>query len=209
MKRTFLLAPSVLALLLAACGGGQAETPTPTEAPSPVTTPTQDATPEPTESEAEETAAATDGGDGSVITGDLADVLPDDVGGFPRQDVPGLDEMIAPMLQQQGIDASDADLAFASWGEGTEAVIVTAMRMPGLNETQLEMLASLLAGTGSGAPGGVEFEGETTTVGGKEVVRMTGEGTPGSAYVYFAGDAFFTVVSESPELAEELLSQLP
>lgn len=190
-----------LALALAACGGTTASpTPTPTASPSP----TPEVTPSPTESETAATDAPTDGG--STITGSLLDVLPDEVGGFPRQEIPGLEAIIEPMLAQSGVDAEDADFAFASWGDGTDALIVTAMRIPGLDQAQLELLARLMS---SSQAGETDFEAETVTVGGKQVLRMSGPDVPAAAYVYFAGDAFFSVIGESTDLAEELLSQLP
>ena len=202
MKRTMFPLAAVLALVLAACGTDQtAETPSPS--PSLTVEPTPVATPSPTE---EPTAEPTDdGGTGSGAGGSLLAVLPEEVGGLPRQEVPGLEQMIAPALEQQGLDADNVDVAFAMWGQGE--LVVTGFQIEGIEQSQLEMLLPMLSGGQIG--GQADVEAETVTVGGKEVLRMTGADVPDAAYVYIADDAFFTVISESAELAEELLSQLP
>jgi predicted regulator of Ras-like GTPase activity (Roadblock/LC7/MglB family) len=80
-------------------------------------------------------------------------------------------------------------------------------RMPGLNEAQLEQLAQMMSGMQ--VEGAEDLETETATIGGKEVLRMTTAGETQSVFMYIAGDTFFTVVTESEDLAAELLSQLP
>lgn len=209
MKRTSILLPTALALVLAACAGDQTE-PT-ADATAEVTAqatataePTEEATPSATESEAPE---PTEDGDGSGSIGDLADALPDEVGGLARNDVQGMESLIRPMLEAQGIDASDGQFTMASYGDGAEAVIVTAMSFPGINQAQLEMLARLISSSQAGA--GTDVDAETVTVGGKQVIRVTPADAPQSVYIYLADDAFFSVISEQPDLAEELLSQLP
>ncbi|MBW3612945.1 MAG: hypothetical protein KY392_03685, partial [Chloroflexi bacterium] len=175
---------------------------TPTVAPTPVPTPS------PTASETATSDATDDGGSGSGLTGSLIDALPDEVGGFPRNDMEGMEQFILPMLQQQGIDADEADFAFASWGEGEETLIVTAMRMPGVTPAQLELIGRMM-GSSQRADVGTEVEAETVTVAGKQVLRVTPADAEGEVLIYIVGDAFFTVISQTPSLAEELLQQLP
>jgi hypothetical protein len=210
MKRPLVLLATVLALVLAACGSDQPDA-SATPASTPAATPTQAATPEPTPSQAAETPDQTegDGGTGSVITGSLSDALPAEVGGLAKQEVEGMDAFIGPMLQQQGVDAEEADFAFASYGEGeaAESLIVTAIRMPGVDQTELEMMARLISR--SQAPGASGVEAESVTIGGKDVLRVSPPDEEQSVYVYLASDAFFSVISQSDELAEDLLSQLP
>lgn len=196
MKRIPILLVAVLALVLAACGG---ET-TATASPTPTAEPTPEVTPTPT---AEPTEEPTDDGSGSGLTGTLSDALPQTIGGLERQALPGMEDMIGPMLTQQGIDADEADFVWAMYGEGE--LIVTGFAASGLDQPELEQLARLM----SSGQVGADVQSETVTVGGKEVLRMTGEDMPDAAYLYFADDAFFTIISESAELAEELLSQLP
>ena len=61
----------------------------------------------------------------------------------------------------------------------------------------------------SGVQSESEVSAETTTVAGKDVLRMTGPETPGAVYLYLAEGAAFTIVSQSEDLAEQLLSELP
>lgn len=196
MKRiTILLA--LLTLVIAACasqGGASAEATTdPT--PSPTPQPTDSPSPEPTGS---------DGSGESGSGGDLTALLPDEVGGLSRTDIPGMEAMISGALASTGVNAEGAEYAFASYGDGTQALIVTALRIPGLPEASLQALAAAMAGTNT-----TGADVETMTVGGKEVLQMTGEGAPGAAYLYFAEGAVFTVVGEDTDLAGQLLSELP
>jgi len=201
MKRTPMTITALLALVLAACGGDQ-PTPSPTEtpAPTPEVTPTPPA--EPTEAETSAAQPTDDGDTGS--TGSLTDLLPDEVGGLSRTEAPpGMEDIFETALTAQGIDADDADFTWAMWGEGE--LLVTGFRATGLGDAQLEMLAQMLSGSATGG----EMNAETTTVGGKQVTEVTSPEASQTVYLYVADDAVFTVVSESAELAEELLSQLP
>lgn len=207
MKRISILLV-LLALVVAACASEEAQSASPSEAAATVE-PTPEATEVETPEPSEEPESSDDGG-GSGSVGDLAAALPAEVGGHQIQTVEGIEQLILPALEAQGVDAGDADFAFASWGEGTDAVFLTGLRLPGINQTQLQLLAGLMASASGGtAAEGIDFESDPITVGGKQVLQMTGEGVPGAAYIYLADDAFFTVVGESPELAEELLSKLP
>jgi hypothetical protein len=202
VKRTSILLAAVLALVLAACGSDQtAESPSPTPEPTATVEPTPVATPSPTE------ATETDDGGGSGATGDLAAALPETVGGLERQEMPaGMEDIFASALAQQGIDAEEADFAWAMYGTAGELVAM-GFRMPGLNEAQLEQLAQMMSGMQ--VEGAEDLETETASIGGKEVLRTTTAGETQRVYMYISGDTFFTVVTESEDLAAELLSQLP
>ena len=202
MKRTPITITALLALVLAACGGDQ-PTPSPTETPAPTPEVTPTPTAEPTAAETSDAQPTDDGDTGS--TGSLADLLPDEVGGLSRNEtgLTGIEDIMEQALTAQGIDAEDAEFAWAMWGEGE--LLVTGFRAQGVDDAQFEMLARMLSGSATGG----EMSAETTTVGGKQVLEMTSPEASQTVYVYATDDAVFTVVSESAELAEELLSQLP
>jgi hypothetical protein len=198
LKRISILLIALLALVVTACAGDQASSATPTSEP----TPTEEATPEPTEApESESPEASQDAGSG---TG-LEDLLPDELNGMARTEIPGLEAMLAPMLAQSGVDAADAEFIFASYGEGEAAVQVQAFRIPGMSELQLETLARAMSGSLEGG----DATAETVDVGGKTVLQITGPQVPGGAYIYFTDGAMFTVVSPSADLAGQLLAELP
>lgn len=197
MKRCSYLLIVAMAFVVAACGGSPASSSAATQVPA-----TPQPTPEVEPSEAaESTGALPSAGTGS--DSELADLLPDELNGVARTDVPGLEQMLAPMLEAQNIDATNVDFVFASYGEGTDALAVQAIRVPGMTETQLQLFAQLMSGQQS------EIDTATVTVGGKSVLRMSGAQVPAAAYVYFADGAMFTVVGESEDLAAQLLEALP
>jgi hypothetical protein len=165
--------------------------------------PTPSPTPEATDSPSPE-ATASEGSGESGSGGDLTALLPDEIGGLSRTDIPGMEAMISNALASTGVNAEGAEYAFASYGDGTQSLIVTALRIPGLPEASLQTLAAAMAGTN---PAGANVE--STTVGGKEGLQMNAEGAPGAAYLYFAEGAVFTIVGEDPELAAQLLAELP
>lgn len=199
MNRTPILLVALLALLVAACSTQQAA---PTDAqPTATVEATPEATPEET---AEPTDEGTDAPDGGTA---LEDLIPDELNGVARTDVPGMEAFIGPMLEQQGVDGDAVEYVLATYGEGADAMTITAVRIPGMSEASLEALARAMAGAqgGAGTPGSAE----AVTVGGKSVLRMTADEADGAAYLYFADGAVFTVVGESEDLAEQLLSELP
>jgi len=189
----------LLMALVAACGGNGASPsatdtdtePDPTAATTPSTEPSDEATDEP------------DASAGTGFEGDLADVIPDELNGVPKTDIPGMESIFAGILGGQGVDASQAQVAFATYGEGTDAVTLTAFAVPGMNDTTLELISRSFSGVeGVG-------EAETLTIDGKSVLRVSGGTQPGVVYMYFAGGAAFTVISQNEDLAEQLLSELP
>ena len=198
MKRISILLIALLALVVTACAGDQASTSTPTSEP----TPTEEATPQPTETPESEAPESSQGaGSGTA----LEDLLPDELNGMARTPIPGLEQMIAPMLAQSGVDAEDAEFTFASYGEGEDAVQVQAFRIPGMDQLQLQTLARAMSGSLEG--GGATAD--TVDVGGKTVLEITGAQVAGVAYIYFADGAMFTVVGPSADLAAQLLAELP
>jgi len=199
LKRFSILIVAVLALVVAGCSDQEtasesAAEPEPVATAAPTPEPASE-TPEPTA----ETGGSTDNGTA------LADLLPDELNGMSRNDIPGMDAMIGSALAGQGLDASGAEFVFATYGDGEDAITVNAFRIPDIDQPSLEMLARAMSGVA--ADGSVTAE--TVNVGGKEVLRMSGTGTDGAAYIYFTDDAVFTVVGPSEDLAAALLSELP
>ena len=198
MKRISILLVALLALVVASCSSQQTSSPASESEPAATTQPT----PEPTE---EATEAATPKEDGGSTGGSLEDALPDELNGLARTDVPGMEAFLAPMLAQQGVDASEVEFVISTYGEGDNSITVNAFRIPGIPEASMEALARAM----SGVQGDSGVEAESVTVGGKSVLQMTGDGVDGAAYLYFADGSVFTVVGPSTELAEQLLSELP
>ena len=166
MKRISILLELLMAFV-AACGSEQS-TSTATDTPEPDATVEATDPPEPTDEASSEPGASADTG----FEGDLADVIPDELNGVARTEIPGMDAMIANIFAGQNLDASQAQFAFASYGEGTDAVVLTAIAVPDVDDAQLEMLARMLGGAGSGA------DGETLTIDGKTVLKVTATSQP-------------------------------
>ncbi len=200
MKRMNLLAVGLLAVLLAACGGSQPSESTAAasedEAPS-VEAPESQAA----ESEAAAEPSEDDGGGSSGTA--LADLLPDSIGGQSRQDIELFDEQtLAAMFAQQGVEVGDVDFLIATYGDG--GLGVTAIRVPDMEQANMEMLARLMAGM-------PETQGnvETVDIGGKTVIALTPDAGGETGYMYFADGAAFVIAGGSEDQAAELLSQLP
>ena len=196
MKRISILLVLLMAFV-AACAGDTA-TPSATENEP---DPTVEATPSTEPSDEASTEPAPSGG--TAFEGDLDDVIPDELNGVARTEIPGMEAMISNIFSAQNLDASQAQFAFASYGEGTDAVVLTAIAVPEVPDAQLEMLARMLGGAGTGA------DGETLTIDGKSVLKVTATAQPGSVYLYFGDGAAFTVYAENEDLAEQLLGELP
>jgi hypothetical protein len=196
VNRRFILA-TLLAMLLAACGQQESS--------EPDATPTPEATPEATSAApapSDEPAASEDDGSAS---GELADLIPDELNGVPATEIPGMDQIIGSALQGQGLNAEDAEFAFVTYGTDANAVALNAFRIPGVSDVAMEQLARLMSGVGASG----EVEVSTTEIGGKTVLSFSGGATPGSVYFYVADDTAFTVAGEDEGFAEQLLSQLP
>ena len=193
MKRSTILL-ALLALGVAACGTDQ---PSATDAAEATATPT--ATVEPTE----EPVASADPGSETA----LADLIPDELNGVAGTPIPAMDQILSTALQAQGLDAGEAEFAFVTYGTGAGAVVLTAFRIPGVAEAQLETLARMMSGTG-GAEG---VESERVELGGKSVLRISSSvaGQEEAAYLYFAEGAAFSIVSQDEASVAQLLSELP
>ena len=131
MNRRLILA-TLLAMLLAACGQQESSEPDATLTPEATPEATSDA-PAPSD----EPAASEDDGSAS---GDLADVIPDELNGVPATEIPGMDQILASALQAQGLDSGGADFAFVTYGTDANAVALNAFRLPGVSEVAMEQL---------------------------------------------------------------------
>jgi hypothetical protein len=200
VKRIPLLLVALLALVVAACSSEQTSSSTPpSQAEATATPEASSEAPEPSSAAAEPSDAP--GGDGTA----LADILPDSLNGAPRTELPGMEAILGPALGAQGLDPEDVEFIFATYGEGTDSVAVNGFRIAGMSQVSLEQFGRLMAGVDAQGA-----QAETVTVGGKSVLKFSGtEGQAGSAYLYFADGAMFTVVSESEDLAGQLLAELP
>jgi hypothetical protein len=196
VNRRFILV-SLLAMLLAACGTQGSSEADATLTPEPTPEPTSQA-PEPSDMPA---ASEDDGG----TTGSLDDMIPDDLNGVAGTPIPGLEQILGPALAQQGLNADDVEIAFVTYGDGTDAVVLQAFRIPGVTEQVMEQLAQVMSG--AGPQQGVDVD--PIEVGGKSVLSFSGGQTPGVVYFYVADDVAFTVAGENEGLVEQLLSELP
>ena len=197
MNHRLLILAALLTALLAACGTQQSSA---TLTPEPTPEPTS-AAPDPT---AEPTATDDEGG-GSGETGSLEDVIPDELNGVAGTPIPGMDAISSGALQQRGLDAGDAEFAFVTYGTGTDAIVLTAFRIPGVEDAVMQQLALMMSGAGANSG----LESEEVTIGGKTVLSFSGGQTPGTVYFYVADGIAFTVAGENEGLAEQLLTELP
>ena len=194
MNRRLILA-TLLAMLLAACGQQESSEPDATLTPEATPEATSDAS-----TPSDEPAASEDDGSAS---GDLADVIPDELNGVPATEIPGMDQILGSALQAQGSNAGGADFAFVTYGTDANAVALNAFRIPGVTEVAMEQLARLMSGAGT------DVDAESVTIGGKTVLKISGGQTGGAVYFYVADDTAFTAAGQDESLIEQLLSQLP
>jgi hypothetical protein len=188
----------LLMALVAACGNADAS-------PSATESEAASETSEPTAEDTTEPGASDDPGDETA----LEDMIPDELNGVARTDIPGMETFLTQALAAQGMDAEGAEFVFASYGDGESAIILTAFRIPGISELAMQTLARAL----SGVAGQQGVEAEQVTVGDKSVLLVSGEasGQAGAVYLYFAEGAAFTIASQSGDSAsaEQLLAELP
>lgn len=204
MNRPTILLVALLAFALSACGSGDPSQSAPASEPDPTVEatpePTPEATPEPEESE-EPSESAGAGGDDTA----LLDLLPDEINGQPRTDVNlAAFPMAAAALQAQGIDASEVEYVISTYGSGEDVLAVTAIRIPGMGQTELGDLGRMMSGMADGQ-GSVE----ELTVGGKEVLAITATQAEQTGYMYFIDGAVMIVGGASEDLAAEFFSALP
>lgn len=204
MKRITILLVALLALVVSACGSSEASESAAASEPAatvePTATPTPDPTPEPQESE-EPAESEEAGGDDTA----LLDLLPDEINGQSRKDVDlAAFPMAAAALQAQGVDASEVEYVISAYGSGEDVLAVTAIRIPGMGQTELGDLGRMMSGMADGQ-GSVE----EVTVGGKEVLAITATEVDQTGYMYFLDGAVIVTGGTSQDLAEEFFSQLP
>ena len=197
----------VLLLIVAGCGtpasSGSASQEATEEA-----TPTPSPTPEPSPTEAAVEEPSLEPG-----AGDLADLLPEEVGGIPinYQHASGEgvfgSEGITPEVQSffDRVGASPDDLSsafgFAFDAEDATGVSIVAFRVEGSDESTLRTeFLGVMEDEG-------EVIGEETTVSGKSVHTFGEAGSNGFLYVH--DDVVYIVAGDPPTIAEEALAALP
>jgi hypothetical protein len=203
MKRFTILLVALLALVVSACGSDEPSESTPASEPAATVEPTPEPTPEPTTEpeESDEPSESDDGDDGTA----LLDLLPDEINGQSRIDVDlANNPMFAAALQGQDIDASDVEYVVSTYGTGEGVLVATAIRIPGMGDTELEQLARLMSGMADG-----QGSAEVMTVGGKEVLAITATEVGQTGYMYFLDGAVIVVGGTAEDLAEEFFSQIP
>lgn len=205
MKRFTILLVTLLALVVSACGSGEASESAAASEPAPTVEPTPEPTPEPTQEteESDEPSASADAGGDSTA---LLDLLPDEINGQSRIDVDLANNPMfaAALAQQDDIDASEVEYVVSTYGTGEGVLAVTAMRIPGMGQTELDQLARLMSGMADG-----QGSAELTTIGGKEVLAITATDVEQVGYMYFLDGAVIVIGGTSEDLAEEFFSQLP
>ena len=216
MKRILLALLAVLAIVLVACDGDAAGSPSGAAAQA------SDEATEPSEEASEAAEESQDDGGGTEPSmqagaGDLDAVLPDEVGGITieyesasGEEVLGEDGMTAEMrslLEAVGADESDLSSAI---GVGVDAdagsfISIVALRVSGADETRLrdEFRRTIQEEN-------EEMEITEDNVAGKDVLTLTDPDSGQSGgYLYVQGDILFLVGATPESLAEEALEQLP
>jgi hypothetical protein len=198
VNRRFILA-ALMAMLLAACG-----TQTGSSEDADATLTPEAATAEATASPSDEAAASEDD-NGGTVTGSLDDIIPDEVNGVAGTALPGMEQIFSAALQGQGLNAGEAEFAFVTYGDDADATALTAWRIPGMTDVQMEMLARVMSGVDTGG----EAEIETEDIGGKTVISFKAPGTDTVAFLYIADNTAFTIAGPDQGFAEQLLAELP
>lgn len=199
-----ILLVALLALAVSACGGGDPSESAEASEAVPTVQPTPDPTPEPTAEPIESDEPDASAGAGSNDSA-LLDLLPDEINGESRTDVDLANNPIfAAALQAQNIDASEVEYVVSTYGTGEGVLAVTAIRIPGMGDTELRALASMMGGMTDG-----QGSTEMTTIGGKEVIAITATDVEQTGYMYFLDGAVIVVGGTSDDLAGEFFSQLP
>lgn len=205
MKRSTILILALVAMFVVACSGDQAgASATQSAAAAEEETPAAEETPE--------------GGAEATLepgAGDLAGILPTEVGGIAIEYESSSGEAVmgsegmTPEAQEffdrVGAEPSDLSSAFG-FGvdqESGSGISIIAFRVSGADEGQLrdEFRATI-----------EEDDTQTLTeenVAGKDVLAISTEGSDVSGYVYVKNDVVFVIGGSPIDLAEEALSQLP
>ena len=175
----------------------------------------EEATPTPTEEPTEE--ATEDGAEPTLEegAGDLASVLPDEVGGLTMEYTSasgeealgseGMTPEARAFLDRVGADASAIDTAFGFGfdAEGGSGISIVALRVEGANEDQLRTeFRAVMEEEGS------EFLEESSLAGKTVLAFGEGESEP-TGFMYVRNDTVFIVGGSPPELVEEAIAELP
>lgn len=201
---------ALLVLVVAGCAAGESVSSDEPAGPAATVEPTPEPTPEESEEPTEAPEASLSEG-----AGDLADVLPGEVGGIQieyqhssGQDVlgaEGVDPEAQAFFDRIGADPSDLTSAFgfAFDQESAAAISIVAFRVDGADEGQLrtEFLATM---SESG-----DLVGDEQTVGGKTVQAFGSDLESSDGYLYVKGDTIFLVGGEPASIVEEALAALP
>jgi hypothetical protein len=209
LNRTFLLPLALVAVVLAACsgqGGASASASDSAAAGASQSTEATDAA-IPSEGGAEPSADAG--------AGDLAAVLPEEVGGLTIEyeslvgeevmGSEGVTDEARDFFDAVGAEPSDLSSAIgvAFDAEAGTGISIVAFRVAGTDESQLrdEFRATL------------EADGTVVTednVGGKDVLALDADETGASGgYLYVKGDIIFIVGGSPQELVDEAIASLP
>lgn len=195
---------AVVALLLASCTGQDAsQSPSAPASAAPASLePTEEATTAATDTAAESSDAAGN---------ELAEILPTNVDGIPIgyeyfTGVEGIPPEAMPIgiqeiLDRVGATSEDVTATATVASDGTRVVSIVGLQVRGAEEDTLrsEFRAAMEAD-------GTAFSEEM--VAGKDVLAVpTLEGRQG--YLYVTGDIMVIVATEPPELAEQVIADLP
>jgi len=208
LKRTTLVLLTLVALFVAACASDPAGS---SASQSAVTQESEGATPEPAESESAVAFPSFD------LNGDpeLAGRFPDTVGGQPLlvqsfrgdafMDMSGSDPSFQAFLDSVGADMEDVSVAFGGSVSGESVLSVSAFRVVGASEDQLErefIAASEEAGDVSGLT--------QTSLAGKDVWTASDPSgaTEMSIYIYTKDDTVYFLTGTEEQVAE-ILEALP
>jgi hypothetical protein len=206
MRRSGFVALLAIIAILAACSDQSASV---SPEASVTAEPTATATASPTQEATEGALPSLEEG-----AGDLADVLPAEVGGISIQyqsssgaavlGSEGMTPEAQAVFDRLGAEPSDLSSAFGFGVDQSAGSVISivAFRVAGADEGQLreEFRAT------------IEQEGNTVTeqtLGGKDVFAFGTEGTDAPGYVYVSGDTVFIVAGQPVTLAEEALTDLP
>ena len=146
MNRRLILA-TLLAMLLAACGQQESSEPDATLTPEATPEATSDAS-----TPSDEPAASEDDGSAS---GDLADVIPDELNGVPATESRAWTRSSPRRSRRRVLTPEAADFAFVTYGTDENAAALNAFRLPGVSEVAMEQLARLMSGGRHGRRRGV------------------------------------------------------
>lgn len=199
--RAALVAILLLALAVAACGGGASNSATPSSSPS---------------ASAEPSAPSSDGAQPSGVA-DLEALIPDTVGGVALQKLSMRGNEFAnsssaspeaeEFLRTLGVSPEDVSVAigFGISPESNSGVAVFAFRAEGADSAHLLQAFKDATDAEQDTP----LEWESVNIGGKEVQRATDPQQNNRVYIYVTGDLLVFVATTNEDDATEVLGNLP